>query len=286
VRLDVEPATADVPSRDAVTVEEIVVEPSASQKQRNGEHEVARSKGETLHFDVSGPFDPASFNQIALRLRCPGEEEVKITLLRGGNGGKPVQLGDPLKKRVPPRKAAQTVTFDVPMLRRESLAIDTISVAFVASRKGSALLSLATRHRPWSDWLPDARKAAEMVAIGGEMRRAEGLSSRVPLRTSFASTGSGRSDSRTEARALREPGARRCSWSASRAPRGRLEREYELEADPSPPRAGSTRRSTSPFGAGKEVPAFSLRTASRKSRLRARRTVPARHARKRPWSCS
>jgi arylsulfatase A-like enzyme len=264
-RLEVEPATADVPSRDPVTVEQIVVDPEVPPKHpsKSKAHTIARSTGKDPEVDISGPFDPSSFNQIVLHLRCPGEQEVKVALSRDGTL---LPLGDALKKQVPPRKAAQTVIFDVPMLRRQTLAVDTISVTFVDARKGSTLLSLELRQRPWSDWLPDARKAAEMVAIGGEARRAEGLSSRLPLVTSFRSIGGGSLEfSYGEPDTLREPASAPVLVAALSSPGGtKLEREFELESDPShAPGWKHASIDVSRFDAGKEVAArFSLRTSS------------------------
>ncbi len=262
-RLDLVPVGEDATSREPVTVERIAVAPDAADRKTGSVRRVERTKGKSPHFEIFGPFEPTAFNQVVLHLRCPGEEDVKLALQRGGQA---VQAGDSMKKRVPPRKAIQKVVFDLPMLRRESADIDVISVSLGGLHQRSALVALELRLRPWSDWLPDPRGTAEMLSVGGEMRRAEGLSSRLPLSTTFRSPGKGWLEfSYAEPDLLREPGSEPVLVvGLAEAGGSETLHEYSLAADPVHP---STWHYASidlaGFAADTEVRAsFSLRTTS------------------------
>jgi len=192
--------------------------------------------------DFEGPFPARSFNQIALTLLSPEPNDVGVGVLRGG---KLVRNSGVL--RVPPRKAEQTVVFDLPRMRRDSVAADGLRVAFIDLSGEVRLVRVELRDRPDTDWLPDPAGPPALVTVGLEGHRAIGLSSEQTFTAHFESESErslvfsvGIPD------AVYSPGEKRTVELAIRGPRGREVKDITIE----PERWQTVRIPLAPYGQG------------------------------------
>ncbi|MFT7669109.1 MAG: arylsulfatase [Planctomycetota bacterium] len=127
---------------------------------------------------IAGPFDPQSFNLLALNFRTGSKWELSYDFMVDGRR---VSMTPP--KVVTPESGLRTVMVDAPHLRRIDGEIDEIVINVEGSKHGIAIAGLDLLWQPDHRFLPDTDAGPQPVMIGREMRSAQGVSSQITLVT-------------------------------------------------------------------------------------------------------
>ena len=141
-----------------------------------------RSQG-AIRADVPGPFAHGSFNQVVVQVVAHGEMDVALMPRSLSLAGRRILRTD--STRVKKKRFIQPIFFELPELRRSRETIDELGIVFTGDSREATLVSVELHLLPWPAWLPDPAGPAQMVRIGGELRRAEGLTASRPLVTTF-----------------------------------------------------------------------------------------------------
>jgi len=189
---------------------------------------------DTIRVDVPLPPEARGFNQVVVELVAHGRRNV--ALIPRLASGRYLERTGALFVR---EKGPSRLTFEVPELRAADGDVEALGVAFTGPDSDVTLVALELRLLPWPAWLPDPSAPAQGVRIGGELRRAKGLSDARPLGTTFtARAGAELSFAFGTPQRLRARDQSRTLELTLTGAEGRVVRErYELGADLAEPAA-------------------------------------------------
>ena len=129
---------------------------------------------------IEGPFDPSTFNQVAVHLRALGRPEIQLRFFAKG---KPVPFINP--HPVDPGRGRQTILFDAPQLRGGPAELDRLLVRISGGSDELKIFGLDLLHQPDLAFLPDPALGPQLVLIRQEARCALGVSTGRPLGTTL-----------------------------------------------------------------------------------------------------
>ncbi len=137
---------------------------------------------------IKGPFDPQSFNLLALRFRAQSKWELGVDFM---SKGKRVSFTPPMV--ITPESGAGTrlVAVEAPHLRRLEAPIDEIVIRVTGSRHGIWVVGLDLLWQGDHKFLPNPTAGGRPVLIGREMRNSVGISSAQAVSASVSATAHG-----------------------------------------------------------------------------------------------
>jgi arylsulfatase A-like enzyme len=133
-----------------------------------------------IRVGLAGRFDPREFNRILVRAAAGRDAYVRVMLSRGGTewtGSRNRERIAASGKRMQPSLAV----LDLPSLLRADEPFDELTLVFDGHPGDVELHGLQLVQVPLEAWLPDPEGEAQLTDVGGDLRRAVGLSSERPL---------------------------------------------------------------------------------------------------------
>jgi len=121
---------------------------------------------------IPGPFDPASFNLIALQVEWSRRWEVQLELMAGGE-----HVARSAAQVLPDGEGSSILLFEFAGTRRIEQELDEIVLRFSKCRGPLKILGLGLMIQPDHQFLPSPWGSPGRVTIGQEWRRAVGVSS-------------------------------------------------------------------------------------------------------------
>lgn len=130
--------------------------------------------------EIPGPFDPSTFNQVAVSGVFPFTHKVTLTLWR--DDGKHFAAGTKASVNHP---GVQEVLFDMPRLGHQPRPFDGLRLEIAGPEPRFELVSVGLLHQPLARKLADPEGPPSVVHIAGESRPAVGLLTGDPVFAEF-----------------------------------------------------------------------------------------------------
>ncbi|MFT4538334.1 MAG: arylsulfatase A-like enzyme [Planctomycetota bacterium] len=128
------------------------------------------SKGTKATLSRRGPFEPESFNSLLLGCECTSYFSVSVQLY----SRRKLVLSSRTRS-IAPSNGLAPIVFEMPRAAALKKPVDQIVLKFTGVQRPVRMNSLDLLKRPMLSYLPDASSGGELVALGGESRRAVGL---------------------------------------------------------------------------------------------------------------
>ncbi|TDJ78015.1 MAG: hypothetical protein E2O39_01705 [Planctomycetota bacterium] len=126
---------------------------------------------------VPGPFDPATFNRISLRVACPERETVRVAFRR--QAGR-VFASD--ARAVAGAQGLRTLVFDLPEMRRQRAPFDELAIETGGASQGIVIVAIELSLEPLESFVfADGEVPALAQGANGETRRGYPLATGAPL---------------------------------------------------------------------------------------------------------
>ena len=147
---------------------------------------ILEEHGSSSELRIPGPFDPATFNRIALRVQWVQKWEVQVELVSGGK-----RVARSAAQLIAPGGSPRSLLFDLPQTGRLDGKLDAIVLRFTNCRRPLAIRAIDLLQQAEHLFLPSPEHGPRLVKIGSEARRAVGVSASRGLQTKFTNDAAG-----------------------------------------------------------------------------------------------